>query len=634
VTTPEDLLRLDPPPPDLPDQLAAALRRQPFHRMFLRRCMARIGGGDRARGLAWAISVQEASDLPIHAILDEVAAAEGEGAPARRFGDRLAATAAPVLARIARGWEEILSGRLPDPADGEALAADRDYAIVPYFRFLTPPPRMLHLRSRARADRAAVVEAGIALEAQRAFLDRFLAPAEGWQGAMAAARFPSPEARERVAAAEGGCGWIDRTLADGRLVVADPLDGREIAACDGIVAYGRGLYLFRGVEPFFLLTGDYWNAPQGFYLPRRNLILSFGGERRLVLQPDRLSNILRAYLVRRAVPRAAERTEPGFTLFLPPTDNFAHQLWNFQTGIERAVRLGGLGRVAAVRFTGTEFFGPLAEIFPELGTIPVERPKRDHVVDPAPHDPTRLPLPSAGFFIPRSLTDRILGVMRRRPRGRPDAVEPADLPRGPDAPVVWLGLRTRGRAWVGQEEGFAAIMRHVAARAPGAVFLLDGFSYPVGIDECTAGWADAIALLRQVAERIRAASPDPARVVNMVGNTLRESVLWAAETDAYLTPYGSTQHKVGWFTDAPGLVYAPPAIEPRQVNRSAGWTAAEISTVPTLVYGRPVAGHDDGVGPAREARASTVNLELDAADLATRLWALLEARMAAKAARG
>lgn len=288
------------------------------------------------------------------------------------------------------------------------------------------------------------------------------------------------------------------------------------------------------------------------------------------------------------------------------------------------VSTGAVDLLDRILFSGTEFFGPLEELFPELRRIGVERPARRNIVDPVPFDPEALVLPAGGFVVSRELTDRLVAAMRRRPRTDPTAVEPADIPRQPGAPVIWIGLRLRDKSWADQETACPRLIQALSARFPGALFLLDGFSYPVGIDHASAEWTGVAGALRRCTEAIRSASPDPRRVVSMVGNTLRESVLWAQETDAYLAPYGSTQHKIGWFTDAPGIVYAPPIFTQEQLDGSPACTVAEIAATPELLHGQPVsAGARRGIYRSREAFS---NITLDVAKVADRLTALLERR--------
>jgi hypothetical protein len=306
-------------------------------------------------------------------------------------------------------------------------------------------------------------------------------------------------------------------------------------------------------------------------------------------------------------------------------------VWNFYGAIERLIVTGLVDRLSRVLFSGTEFFGPLSELFPELARIGIDQPRKRNVIDPFPFGSGGFVLPTGGFFVARSLIQRIVATMRRRPRASTQTVEPADVPRKPGAPVIWIGMRLRDKAWADQENGTRRIIEIIAERYPGALFLLDGFSYPVGRDQVSERWTDVIAALRAMAERMCNACAMPDRVVNMVGNTFRESVLWAQETDVYLAPYGSTQHKIGWFTDAPGLVYVPPNFSPAIAARSPACAVVDGVSPPNFIFAEPAsAGERRGFNRRRERFA---NVTLDADIVAGRLIALLEARLAQRASR-
>jgi hypothetical protein len=109
----------------------------------------------------------------------------------------------------------------------------------------------------------------------------------------------------------------------------------------------------------------------------------------------------------------------------------------------------------------------------------------------------------------------------------------------------------------------------------------------------------------------------------MVGNTLRDSVLWAERTSVYLAPYGTTQHKVGWFTRSPGVVYVPENFSGESVARSPGCSASEFGAIPDFIFALAVSpGERRGFNLKRE---KFFNVSLDPDSIGDRLIALLEA---------
>ena len=189
-------------------------------------------------------------------------------------------------------------------------------------------------------------------------------------------------------------------------------------------------------------------------------------------------------------------------------------------------------------------------------------------------------------------------------------------------PVVWIGMRLGDKSWKDQEAGIQALAEGLFQRHPGALILLDGFSYPVGRDEISQDWASVISALHEVGERIIASLPGRA-VINLVGTTLADAVLWAEKTDVYLTPVGSSQHKVGWLSRAPGLIYSAPRTRGKPGDqRLPGFWEAEGSPIPNYVFGVSVdSGQRKNAG---DRRPQLDNVELDAQDLLARICALIE----------
>jgi hypothetical protein len=210
--------------------------------------------------------------------------------------------------------------------------------------------------------------------------------------------------------------------------------------------------------------------------------------------------------------------------------------------------------------------------------------------------------------------------MRERPAT--GAPEPATTSFG--RPLVWIGLRLGNKSWADQETEVPRLIRRLLQHHPRATVLLDGWSYPVEHDEVSGTWAAAIAELTALADGIVERSGRPRQVLSLVGNSLRESVLWAGEVDAYLAPLGSSQHKIGWLTSAPGIVYASPALERLKRENLPGAYESECSALPRYVFGTVT-----GAGERRsrqDRRANIENLRLDGEAMADQLLDLLASR--------
>jgi len=637
------MIGAEPAAPEIEELLRRAILAHPQDRLLVERAFDWLRRGrSPEEALAWLAALQEGSETPLRSVLVTLADHQGQAAVRERFAgalDRIAETS--PFAEVKRVRDALLDLREPDPADAAALLADRGQGAETFFRFLMPEPRQLPLLSPSAATTKALAEQGIELERFRSFLDGFLRPGTPeWEAVLEGAAITEPSARETFLQAERESGFLDRMVATGGLPMMDPFTGEILQPFDSVVIFGRSVYTYRGREMFHLVCGKPWSGALGLHIPRLNLSLPFGKSSSSLLG-GYMANVL-AILLR----RAATRTVAGETVWPAPseaprrlvlsignTENFAHHIWNFYSAVERMARTGLTERLSGAVFSGTEFFGPLDELFPELKAAGFRRMPKGNVIDPAPYSTEALVLQSGGFFAAASLTERMIARMRALPKAPPrhpdtPVLEPADVPRETGAPVVWIGFRLRDKAWSEQEAGSIRIIQRLSERFPGALFLLDGFSFPVGHDQISDQWGDVVTALKAMGDRIRVASGIPDQVVNMVGNTLRESVLWAQETDAYLAPYGTTQHKIGWFTKAPGVVYVPPNFSPEVAGRSPACSVAEYGAAPHFIFGEAAsAGERRGFNRTRERFS---NVTLDADGMADQLVALLEERFPAR----
>ncbi len=431
--------------------------------------------------------------------------------------------------------------------------------------------------------------------------------------------FAGDQARALVLKQERFLGYATRAVRDKGLRVNDPHTGRETAPFDSVVVQGRTIYSFGDRELSMLITAGESKRLAGLLLAGANVVVDLGAELERYFTGHRLAAILSTML--RRVARMSDHYAAAITCDLAhdaprsvavvvgSAQNFAHHLWNYYPGLERITEEGLTEQVDEIRVAGTEFYGPITHLFPEFADTPVVRDEPGGLRDPHPFSPGHLLVQPGGVFVRGSLRARVVAAMRRLPPQQ-------DTSPGPEpshvaaAPIVWIGLRVGSRSWIGQDEILPRIIDRVHDLWPDALTVLDGYSFPVGRDDISDQWAPQIALLAGLAETIRGRVRRPDRVLSLVGNTLRESVLWASRAHAYLTPLGTSQHKVGWFTDAPGVVYAPPSLETVDAYRRPGSWESEGSTVPVYVFGSPREGTERR--SLTDARRHLDNIALDA----------------------
>lgn len=471
-----------------------------------------------------------------------------------------------------------------------------------------------------------------------------------WREEFLSPDVPQPDDREFVTLAQREIADVDdphlahqtRAVRERQLVLRDLLTGAECAPFDALVSFGKAVYSFGDQSHAMLISVGAGFKAAYVYLPARGLLLDLGATfGRPILPQHKTVNLFmdlfdRVVAQRDRYARAvATRPDPGaqraVVLQMAVAENFAHHIWNFHPGVERLIDHGVAGNVAEVRTAGTQFFGTFVDLFPEFsGARIIDEPRRG-VRDPYPFSHEHLVVSVGGYFIRRSLVERVRErVAREEPTpGFPQPPSPGTDPL--PGPVVWIGLRVRSRAWADQEREVARFVDALHLRYPRALVLLDGYSYPMANDLVSAQWQSSIDELHAVARAIKANSRRADQVVDLVGSSLREAVLWAEATDVYVAPNGTSQHKVGWFSDAAGVVYAPRSLGDVRRELRPGAREAEGRPVPLTILGEPV-----GEGERRgrhDIRPHLENLRIDRGQLLAMVCELLDSRPATSSSR-
>lgn len=618
--------------PEIDDAYAQVLLEHPMEWLVLAEWRDVERGADDVPFAERLSALQAEAESPLPVVLHELLRGPTGDTASQVHAEALAAFLDGDDARAcARVWSAYAELRSLPEADADRVAALPN--VVKELFFLVTPPRVL-APDEALAD-------GVPLypEAITWWREEFLRP-----------DVPQPDDREFVTSAQRRAADGDdqqlahqsRAVRERRLLLRDLLTGAECAPFDAVVSFGKVVYSFGDGELAMLLCLGAGHRAAYVFLPGRGLLLDLGAKfARPILPPHRIASLSKDLLHRVVTERAryadavATRPDPRAerTVVLQMTipENFAHHIWNFHPGVERLIDHGVAGNVAEVRTAGTRFFGSFQELFPEFsGARIVDEPRRG-VRDPYAFSREHLVVSVGGYFIRRSLVDRIRErVSREEPTPgfpQPPSAGGAPLP----GPVIWIGLRVRSRAWADQEQEAARFIDALHLRYPRALVLLDGYSYPMSNDLVSEQWQGSIDELHAVARAIKGNVRRGDQVVDLVGSTLREAVLWAEATDVYVAPNGTSQHKVGWFSDAPGVVYAPRSLGDVPSELRPGARESEGRPVPSTILGEPV-----GEGERRgrnDVRPHLENLRIDRGQLLAMVCDLLESRPATSSSR-
>ena len=154
------------------------------------------------------------------------------------------------------------------------------------------------------------------------------------------------------------------------------------------------------------------------------------------------------------------------------------------------------------------------------------------------------------------------------------------------SPLVWIGIRVGSRTWVNQEDGLAKLIDALHTEFPGLGVVFDGFSLPADRSSGASDNREYDDILRQenrvvsdIVERLKQLQGKTPGIFNIIGGSIYDANVWAHAIDVYVSPYGTIQHKVGWFADKPGIIHT----NTTALKNPVVWAAIENETKPRYV---------------------------------------------------
>jgi hypothetical protein len=438
--------------------------------------------------------------------------------------------------------------------------------------------------------------------------------------------FVSEEQRRFVTEVERLSAYQTYALRHGSLAINDPYTG-EPATYLGCFAYhGEVLYHLRAKTDLLFVTGTAKSNVRGLYLPADDLFLTMGTVTPRALRniPEAKAHMARALMRQRRRPGRGttqtgdESTPTGVTLQIGGQENFAHQLWNSFGALEREILVGNLPAAQPLVTVGSEYFGPVGDLYPELESGTIEKRARAGVDGRFVADPDRVLVRLATALVMPEACDRVVRAADRR-MDDPDLSPLMERVASYPCPI-YLALRVGDKAWADAATEVPKLIDHVLAGRADACFLLDGFSIPSGTDHVTDRWHAHLVALEELVSAIRGRVSDPDRLVDLIGLDLLSSIAVLRRARCYVTPVGTTHHKVDWLSDVPGVVYVSADFNRHPRDRWPGFSQRVGSHTP-----RVVVGQDLPAGAVRHRRAGDQRERLSNFTLSwTEVWAALE----------
>ena len=346
---------------------------------------------------------------------------------------------------------------------------------------------------------------------------------------------------------------VAATVLLGGKPVLCPFSGERVLARDTINLHtflhrkdGRACIIFSDPDISLAPSDSAW------FFPDLGVLLTFGWNMRpetdLATTMQRVLDNLEAVQAHLAAPeRVVMVSEEGM-------GHIGHYVWNVLSGWERLFGLvdaRGIGILTSYR--SKHFFGGVTELYAEE-----VRPIARVLTLDSPEDAFAAMLQHRGLAL--TLRDRTVteGLARRvlawcKGHVSSEFLHALASVRRAAEPLVMLTLRCENRAWVKQESGFIQMVNHLAAEHPRLGVIIDGLNAP---PPGTTTFAPmSVEEEHAMAERIAAACP-AVPIMNAIGCTPTESVLWCSVIDVFAAPIGAGLAKSRWIANKPGVGFS------------------------------------------------------------------------------
>lgn len=355
-------------------------------------------------------------------------------------------------------------------------------------------------------------------------------------------------------------------LDSGRFVVTSPLSGRVVEVTRGIAIRDCIAYPIPDDEPCWLIAGSIGGGfPLYCFVRGRDRYLQTLTDRvpkpRSAFRPDDIDE-----LMAKTEETGGEVQPPAPTLIIG-NKNFAHHIWNELPGLEHWLRGARDDSISSLTILATdEPLGPLKALFPRLSTANVIPVTEAELLAHASR--ARITVRVGSQFVTEQVRERVRLFCREMAAASTSTPDFASLLRD-KRPRIWVSVRVGSRTADNMQDFLLHLFRRTFDEYPGAVILLDGFSFSYNFfeDPRTVNFRDRFASFAQATHQyisdlrqqteLRWGSEAASRLVNISGITLAEAIELGAQCDYYVCHAGTLQHKIGWLHSVPGLVHKP-----------------------------------------------------------------------------
>ena len=396
------------------------------------------------------------------------------------------------------------------------------------------------------------------------------------------------------------------------LFLCSPISGAK-AKCVGSVILDQNKIMLRfiGTEEFYIAITDLaLGMPiTCLYVPDKNVAVRLRTSDWGIADDE----IQRFRFVQRKSHVNVAAPSP---VILSGDGNFAHMAWNQLPCLDWLSRGPALAKRFPILVTH-EPLGPISELLPDL---------RSWNIQSLPIDTVRtlntrnlLIVPTGSTVVTADVSSAIQNFSLLK--CKPGVARQIERLRSNRFPTIWFSVRghQRSRTLRNQIEYITSCCNALAEAFDRKLnFVFDSFSPPS--DPLLEKRYDIAEIKRYVDEEKRIifwiiASLDrqyttsgPGFIFSNVGLDVLSSIAVAAAAHFYVCGAGTIQHKIGWFSNATGLIHAPKALLSQPIGNWA-WRQAPTKNEPCQLPAELVRDVDAD-DPARDPRLSLQDYEI------------------------
>lgn len=366
---------------------------------------------------------------------------------------------------------------------------------------------------------------------------------------------------------------VDQALSRGYLVCPSPVTGEELKTTESLVIHEHRM-AFRFIEPthkfvFYISATHHPFRVADLYIPALNAVfLDLPDDTRT---PN--SEIMVDYLTHFVTHSAAILSYFGVAERMPavvcrgfPGMHIGHHLWNELTAFDRIARRFKAGPLPVIIIPnaarGSEAYGPIDRLFPEwAGKVDRSLRMESETLGNFVYRKNFLLFRALDQHVSAGLSQRLIETACTAPITSQSKARIVDL-KSQGFEIIVIGLRVENRTATNLYDCFEKLVTYLATKFERLAVVVDGHNSRLMGDFTTAfdsfgqtGSSNPILIELELAIRLnRRFEYTNVQIVNMVGQSVSDSICWTQESLFFIAIWGASLAKYRWACNKVGLV--------------------------------------------------------------------------------